>query len=144
KQAKRTRELNKDSYVTALHVLETYELLGRFEESINEFEAHPAPGVTTQQETTAIANRLRSALRSQGPKGYWGAHLKERLKIDADDHCLLAYAYFRTGDHENGYRQLDLAIKARDRNLRQMKTQPMWDFVRNDPRFQDVLRRVGY
>ena len=144
KQAKRTRELYPDSYVTALHVLETYELLGRFEDSINEFEAHPEPGNMTQQEATVLANKLRSALRNQGPKGYWGAQLKQKLDNDADDHCLLAYAYFRTGDHDNGYRQLELAIKGRDRNLRQMKTHPMWDFVRDDPRFQDVLRRVGF
>jgi len=143
-QAKRTRELYPDNYGTALNVLRTYELLGRFEESINEFEAHPAPGVTTQQEATAFANELRSALRSEGPKGYWRVQLKQELEIDIKDHCLLAYAYFRTGDHDNGYRQLELAIKGRDRNLRQIKTHPMWDFVRDDARFQDVLRRVGY
>ena len=100
--------------------------------------------MTTQQEATAFANKLRSALRSQGPKGYWGVQLRNRLDTQADDHCLLAYAYFRTGDHDNGFRQLDLAIKGRDRNLRQMKTHPMWDFVRDDARFKDVLRRVGY
>jgi TolB-like protein len=144
KQAKRTRELYPDNYVTALHVLETYQLLGRYQESIDEEEAHPEPGGWTQHEAAIFANKLRSALRSQGPKGYWGALLQYRLDTQADDHCLLAYAYFRTGDHENGYRQLDLAIKGRDRNLRQMKTHPMWDFVRDDPRFQDVLRRVGY
>jgi TolB-like protein/DNA-binding winged helix-turn-helix (wHTH) protein/Tfp pilus assembly protein PilF len=144
KQAKRTRELYPDNFYTALQVLQTYELLGRLEESIDEFEAHPAPGVMTQQEATAIANRVRSALRSEGPRGYWSAQLKEKREIDPDDHCLLSLAYFRAGDHDNGYRQLELAIKARDRNLRQMKTDPRWDFVRDDARFQDVLRRVGY
>lgn len=144
KQAKRTRELSPNSYVTALHVLETYQLLGRYTEAIDEFETHPEPGSMSQEETTAFATTLRSALHSQGPQGYWSVLLQDRLDTDADDHCLLAYAYFRTGDHENGYRQLELAIKGRDRNLRQMKTNPMWDFVRDDPRFQDVLRRVGY
>lgn len=144
KQAKRTRELSPNSYVTALHVLETYQLLGRYTEAIDEFETHPEPGSMSQEETTAFATTLRSALHSQGPQGYWSVLLQDRLDTDADDHCLLAYAYFRTGDHENGYPQLELAIKGRDRNLRQMKTNPMWDFVRDDPRFQDVLRRVGY
>jgi tetratricopeptide (TPR) repeat protein len=124
-------------------VLETYQILGRYDEAIKEFEAHPDPD-STQQETTAFAKKLRTALRSKGPKGYWEVLLQYRLDTQADDHCLLGYAYFRTGDHENGYRQLDLAIQGRDRNLRQMKTHPMWDFVRNEQQSQDVLRRVGF
>jgi len=143
KQAKRTRELYPNSMVTTLHVMETNELLGRYEEAIDEFGTHPYPG-STQQETEALAKKLRAALRSKGPKGYWEVSLQDRVATQADDHCLLAYVYFRTGDHENGYRQLGLAIQARDRNLRQMKTHPMWDFVRDENRFQDVLRRVGY
>lgn len=143
KQANRTRELDPNSMVTTLHVVETNEILGRYEEAIDESETHPDPG-TTQQETAAFAKKLRVALRNKGPIGYWEVSLQDRLATQADDHCLLGYVYFRAGDHENGYRQLDLAIQGRDRNLRQMKTHPMWDFVRNQNRFQDVLRRVGY
>lgn len=144
KQAKRTRELYPDNYVTALHVSETYQLLGRYAEAIDELEAHPEPGAMTQEQAKVFARKLRTALRSQGPKGYWGALLRDRLDTQADDHCLLGYAYFRTGDFENGYRQLELAIKGRDRNLRQMKTHPMWDFVRDSARFQQILREVGF
>ena len=143
KQAQRTRELNPNSMVTTLHVLETYQILGRYEDAIREFETHPDPG-STEQETTAFAKKLRIALRSKGPKGYWEVLLQDRLDTQADDHCLLGYVYLRTGDRENGYHQLDLAIQGRDRNLRQMKTHPMWDFVRNEERFQDVSRRVGF
>jgi adenylate cyclase len=89
KQANRTRELLPDSFPTTLHVGETYEILGRYEEAIHEFETHPMPGYFTQQEATAFANKLRSGLRRQGPKGYWGVILRDRLATQADDHCLL-------------------------------------------------------
>jgi hypothetical protein len=73
--------------------------------------------------------------------------LADRTRPDAfsDDHRNIAHYYFMLGDKEAGLRELDLSVQQHDPGIRfDIKSSPWWDPVRNDPRFQNLLQKVGY
>ena len=53
------------------------------------------------------------------------------------------YAFF--GDAENTLAALDQAVRERSgaRSALSMKVNPLYDFLRDDPRFLELMRRVG-
>ena len=55
---------------------------------------------------------------------------------------VLANYYARAGDKERVIEWLGKAYEEHNNNLPYMRT-PAFDLVRDDPRFQDLVRRVG-
>jgi tetratricopeptide (TPR) repeat protein len=55
----------------------------------------------------------------------------------------LAILYVGLGDKEAALDLLGKAYEAHDLQLRHLKVDPHYDSLRGDPRFQDLLRRVG-
>ena len=52
-------------------------------------------------------------------------------------------AYTRLGDKEQAFAWLDKAVQERNGMALEIKVNPIYDKLRDDPRFQDLLRRVG-
>ncbi|HKP35492.1 MAG TPA: protein kinase [Pyrinomonadaceae bacterium] len=50
--------------------------------------------------------------------------------------------YARLGDTKNALEQLELARKEHDHRLSQLRVHPVWDQLRSEPRFQELLRRM--
>jgi DNA-binding winged helix-turn-helix (wHTH) protein/TolB-like protein/Flp pilus assembly protein TadD len=48
------------------------------------------------------------------------------------------------GNRDKAFEHLDSALSIRDARLTLLKVDPKWDGLRSDPRFQAVLRRMGY
>jgi tetratricopeptide (TPR) repeat protein len=70
-------------------------------------------------------------------------HLTQ-LSRDAEHNLWnLACAHARLDDREEGLRFLELAYQRRDVGLLQARVDPDMDPLRDDPRFDDLLRRVG-
>jgi serine/threonine protein kinase/Tfp pilus assembly protein PilF len=55
----------------------------------------------------------------------------------------LAVLYVALGDTESAFASLERAYAAHDLQLQYLKVEPGYDPLRSDPRFQDLLRRVG-
>jgi serine/threonine-protein kinase len=55
----------------------------------------------------------------------------------------IAQLYAALGDKEEAFKWLEKAYEARDGQLGYFKVIPLMDSLRSDPRFQDLLRRVG-
>jgi hypothetical protein len=47
------------------------------------------------------------------------------------------------GDKDRTLEELEWAIKARDHRMSQLKVNPIFDFLRSDPRFAELLRRMN-
>jgi hypothetical protein len=56
---------------------------------------------------------------------------------------LIAEAYTGLGDKDSAFKWLDRAYKERDGQLSWLGLDPFVDSLRSDPRFQDLVRRVG-
>jgi len=57
---------------------------------------------------------------------------------------LIAEVYAGLGESDRAFEWLNKAYEQRDYQLTWLKLDPMVDSLRADPRFQDLLRRVGF
>jgi hypothetical protein len=57
---------------------------------------------------------------------------------------LLADDYARLGRTDEALEWLERAYEERDGSLAFIKTEPAYDGLRSDPRFQDLLRRMNF
>jgi hypothetical protein len=55
----------------------------------------------------------------------------------------IAHAYVGMGDKEETFVWLEKAYAAHSNELTSLKVSPFYDPLRGDPRFQDLLLRVG-
>jgi hypothetical protein len=55
----------------------------------------------------------------------------------------MAFLYAAVGDRDHAFEWLERAYRERDPGIIIMKVEIMFDSLRPDPRFTDLLRRVG-
>jgi tetratricopeptide (TPR) repeat protein len=54
------------------------------------------------------------------------------------------HAYVGLGDRENAFAALDRAYRERSNIMQLLKTHPLYDSLRDDPRFTELVHRVGF
>lgn len=95
----------------------------------------------------AYAATLREAYAKSGYPGLLRAELNESLKKrDAGKYVPalgIASICFQVGDKEQGLRWLDKAYDERDSGMVYLNVSSDFDSVRDDPRFQQMVRQVG-
>ena len=99
-------------------------------------------GVLLKQE------EMRTALRARGPRGYWETLLefskgKENPPEAYTGSYGTAILYVRLGEKENSMDALEQAYVERQLALTEIGIEPALDPLRAEPRFQELLRRVG-
>jgi len=57
--------------------------------------------------------------------------------------AMLAYIYGRSGRQVEARQALDKAYTQHSNHMTSLKVEPVWDSLRDDPRFKDLMRRVG-
>jgi len=67
--------------------------------------------------------------------------LSRRKFVGAD---VLASVYVGLGDKDQAFHSLAKAVEERDSALAYAKVDPMYDTLRSDPRFQDLLQRLSF
>ena len=80
----------------------------------------------------------QKAFRAHGLRGYWMVRYRRR-ESDNDAAEIAA----RVGDNEKALRYLEKAMRARDHRVTQLKVNPIFDPLRSDPRFLELLRRMN-
>ena len=121
---------------------QVYEQEGQLEEAAQEFvKADELFGMDPQRVT-----QLKETLAKSGAKGYWKRTLenyKESAKSNYVPSVLVAEACVRVGDKECAFEWLERGFEERDDLMINLKVEPVFDSLRSDPRFQDLVRRVG-
>ena len=117
-----------------------YEGKGMYEDAINEFRN----ATRILGETTSGQIYLGHALAMSGKKKEARA-LFEKLKSTKEyvSPSELAYLDIALGDKEGAMMRLEKAYAARDPHLQNLKIDFHFDSLRSDPRFQDLVKRVG-
>jgi serine/threonine-protein kinase len=71
------------------------------------------------------------------------AELKRRRQAGYVPAGAFVNAYLGLGDKEQAFASLEQAYKEQSNILQFLKTHPFFDPIRNDPRFADLVHRVG-
>ena len=90
--------------------------------------------------------RLEERMLEDGPDGYWEWRLEELQGRVAQGQPVspvyMAAAYAGTGAQDEALGQLRDALRSRDRRLTSVRTDPVWDPLRSDPRFVSLMNRM--
>ncbi|MFN2413117.1 MAG: hypothetical protein ABR535_08725 [Pyrinomonadaceae bacterium] len=89
---------------------------------------------------------LGYALAKAGRRAEAEAVLDELLRMRKEDYASpysIAMVYYGLGKHDETMAWLEQAVEARDPRVVFLTMDPKWKNLRGDPRFQDLLRRIG-
>lgn len=121
---------------------QVYEQEGQFEEAAQEsLKADELFGMDPKR-----VAQLKGILAKSGAKGYWKLTLenyKESAKSNYVPSVLVAEACVRVGDKECAFEWLERGFEERDDLMINLKVEPVFDSLHSDPRFRDMVRRVG-
>ena len=85
----------------------------------------------------------RAAYEKGGLAGYWREDLQVRIRQRANiDSVHQAMYAVLTGKKENAIKQLQFAYRQHCNGLQYLKVEPIYDSLRDDPRFNDLLARL--
>jgi TolB-like protein/DNA-binding winged helix-turn-helix (wHTH) protein len=119
-----------------------YEQTGRPTESVEEYLKFETLSGTEPQTIT----RLRQAYEKSGPGGFWKRRLQEYRKAAKSQYFsngMIAQACVRVGEKECALESLEKAFRERDDLMINLNVDPVFDGIRTDPHFRDLVRRVG-
>jgi DNA-binding winged helix-turn-helix (wHTH) protein/TolB-like protein len=146
---KKILELDSNWSETHQRLGEAYERKGMYDQAIAEY----LTALTMRRVSPAWIEGIKSAYAASGIKGYWQ---KSYRLVDGDFSpekdlperrgwamYLRASAYARIGEKEGALYWLQQAYENRGKNLITLKVSPVFDGLRADPRFAELLRQVG-
>jgi tetratricopeptide (TPR) repeat protein len=141
-QLHKTKELDPSFILCRYRLGQLYAEKGMYDEAIAEFTEvlklsndNPA-GTTGLGLVYALAGKRDQALKTI-------SELQERSKKRYVSGTQIAMIYTALGDNNKAFAMLDEANKAHDLNLVRVKADPNFLKLRSDPRFDDLVRRVG-
>jgi len=146
-QLHKAQELDTNLPLARIFLQQAYEGKGDFASASNEWR-QVALGFGEKPEiVNARAEKLRRGFTERGARGYWQTQL-EFLRTDSKqnpaDSYSLALLYARVGDQNRTFQCLEKAFQEHSQDLTLwLLTEPAFDAIRTDPRFQDLLRRMG-
>jgi len=101
---------------------------------------------------TKVASHLRQAFAVSGYRGAMREFAKDLERLQATNEVYLpgnlVYAYTILGDKDRAFYWLEQAYAHRemvsiDAGIFFLRSEPMYDPLRSDPRYEDLLRRIG-
>ena len=139
---------------THVFLATVYEAKGMYAEAIEEFnQGYALYGATSQHSATSqhgatlqrLARRkaaMKRALETSGATGYWKETLKN-LDIGNWFPTNIAKVYAALGANDEAFANLEKDFAVREGGLLWLKVAPEFDNLRSDPRYADLVRRVG-
>jgi TolB-like protein/Tfp pilus assembly protein PilF len=142
-QLRKTLELDSSFVRAHIQLGSAYGQKEQHEEAISEFrKAIGIDGKDPHALSQLAYTYAVSARRNEANKII--EQLKERSKRRQVSSVDIAIVCAGLGEKSQAFEQLEKAYSERDEGLLYLKTDPVWDSLRSDPRFSDLLRRVGF
>ena len=118
-----------------------FEQKGAFDRAFDDFLKAP-PGPLDRAQTAAT----RAAYRTSGMKGYWRERLvilKRQSEKQYVSPWSFAVSYARMEERDRALEHLEKAFDERYPSMVFVQIEPVFDGLRSDPRFADLLRRIS-
>ncbi|MEO6051350.1 MAG: protein kinase [Pyrinomonadaceae bacterium] len=133
-QSKKTLELDNGYWLAHMNLAITYNMKGGY-----------AAGVAESIRINEVFNYTQTVtlMRESFAKGGVQGYLRAMTSKGQIPPYVVATFYVRLGEHDKALDILEKSYEVRSFDLVQLKVDPRLDPLRDDPRFQDLLRRVG-
>jgi serine/threonine protein kinase/tetratricopeptide (TPR) repeat protein len=141
-QLRKTIELDPNFMLAYLRLGLIYEEKGMYDEAISEFRqvlklsGSKPLGIAALAHTYALAGRRDEAQK----------HLEELLQLSKQrfvSPSSIAVIYIALGDKDQAFAWLEKGNDVRDLNVVRLKVDSRYKPLRSDPRFDDLVRRIG-
>ena len=122
---------------------QAYDRKGMDGEAVKEYLRDEVLSGETQETIAA----LRDGYRASGLRGFWQKKLelaKESSRRSYTLSIIPARLYARLGERDRAFDWLEKSYAEHLPTLVDLKVDPMFDGLRSDPRYIDLLRRVGF
>jgi len=119
----------------------TYETMGLYEEAARAWQKEQILGGASEEEVSGL-----SEAATRGKEGYWQWQLeyfRDKAKKTYVPTATFATCYAELGQMDQVFEWLEKAYEERSPALIWLNVSPRWDPLRDDPRFQDLLRRMN-
>jgi eukaryotic-like serine/threonine-protein kinase len=150
KQAKTALELDPNFYSAHSWLADVYQATNAYEAAFQERDKMAS--LAGNEEMRSRIAALRRAYRAGGPTEMYREQVKQLQKeggssflptVTGPAQWGLAIAYAHLGENDRAFEQLERRFRDRGFDMLTLKTNPDLDPLRSDPRFQDLVRRVG-
>lgn len=140
RQSKKTLELEPNTATPYLAMTLTDEILGKYDSAV-ETELKRRSIISPES-----VEPLRTAYKIEGIKGFWKKQIEfltAESKTKSGLEWEIASRYAVLGDKENALNYIEKYCVQRGSSWSYLKVEPIWDNIRNEPRFQEVLRKMN-
>lgn len=148
KQLQKVNHMDPNFAVNHERLAQLFTLLANYNKAIEEETKARLLTGEAPQIVLAKMDRLRRAFTTRGVLGYWEEQLQllrgEQNPPEANVRAFgLAIVYGHIGEKDKAIANLEIAYTERDTQMTELGVDPQFDPLRSDPRFDDLLRRVG-
>jgi len=144
KMHKHILELNPNFLVSQTFLGYVYMMKEMYEEAITELKRAL---ILSGDKNLIAKSHLGSAYAFAGKNKKSHKILNELLELSRQQYVspvMIAHIYFSLGENDLGFEWLEKGFKIRDHWMIWLKVEPRNDIIRPDPRFKDLLRRIGF
>jgi tetratricopeptide (TPR) repeat protein len=141
-QCRKTLEMDPNFAVAHWHLGLAYEQKGMFDDAIAEFQKASTLSGSSPLMKAALGHAYAKANRK-----HEATMILDQLKELSKDRYVSSYEvaaiYVALGDHKRAFQLLERADKEHSFQLVYLKAWPQFSPVSADPRFQDLVKRIG-
>lgn len=133
-------------YSKDLHerLYDVYEADKQYDQAINEHEKWTLLKGEDPEYTRKWHQNMRVILHEQGPRGWWQAQLDGQKEYSGVDPYWKAGINARLGNTNEVFVFLNQAFNEENSKLIYLLEDDHWDGYRNDPRFRELLDKMGF
>ena len=134
-------EMNPNYYLAHAMMAPAYTQTCRFDEAMSAYEK----AREADADSKFVASLVATTLAVSGKRGEALAMLQQinaRAATEYISPVSIAYIYAALGDRDSAFEYLDRGIHDRDPNVLGLKSNPMFDGLRQDPRYHALLAKM--
>ena len=142
-QFRKALELEPNFHLAHYHLSDAYISKNRYADAIDEIEK----AITLSGQSPMYLGSLSLAFSLAGKKGEARQVLEQLKQLEKNEFvCSISFtcAYIGLGDQERAMEYLQKSVESRDSpNLPLLVREGMFDDLRSDPRFKDIVRKIN-
>jgi TolB-like protein len=145
---KELMEMDPNYVRTHYYLAKVYEEKGMFEEAMREWDKGLVLSGEDPGKVAEDSRKFLNAYKNSGARGYWLQvleYVKEDRPAGKRSHRVdMAKTYARLGERDEAFAWIEKALEIGQGGGMGLKVSPEWDNLRDDPRFDRLLKRVGF